>query len=73
MRGFYTARRGLQANNNPFHPLLDTVRLAAKQFGVDLDVLQLEPKLGPTRADALDSAMLGALSIACPRFLDKYQ
>jgi hypothetical protein len=39
--------------NNAEHHLLDTVGVAAKQFGVDLDVLQLEPQLGPTRADAL--------------------
>jgi len=33
--------------------LLDAVGLAAKQLGVDLKVLQLEPRLGAKRADAL--------------------
>ena len=42
-----------KAVNNAEHHLLDTVVVAAKQFGVDLDILQLEPQLGPTRVDAI--------------------
>ena len=35
------------------HHLLDAVVLAAKELGIDINVLQLEPRLGPARADAL--------------------
>jgi hypothetical protein len=35
------------------HHLLDAVGVAAKQLGIDIKVLQLEPQLGPARADAL--------------------
>src|SRR5436309_15342519 len=49
--------------------LLDAVGLAAKQLGVDLKVLHLEPRLGAKRADALvrvrhgDLEMLYALEV----------
>ena len=33
--------------------LIEAVRVAARQLGLDLDIVQLEPQLGTARADAL--------------------
>ncbi len=41
-----------KANTTDDH-LLQTVGLAAKQLGIEIEVLQLEPRLGAVRADAL--------------------
>jgi len=43
--------------------LLEAATIAAQQLGLGLDVLQLEPQLGPARADALVRVQNGAQEI----------
>jgi len=41
------------SNNTDGRDLLEAARIAAQQLGLGLDIVQLEPQLGPARANAL--------------------
>ena len=49
--------------DNQEHNLLEAATIAAQQLGLGIDVLQLEPQLGPARAHALVRVQNGGQEI----------